>query len=71
MELRQQMFTFQQFEQAGSAPRAGGFSLSSSPLAASGPAAMHRMTTANPYAKTALTTRHQFLPKVPRRWRPE
>lgn len=70
MELRQQMFTMQQFEQANASPRGGGFQLTPQLAATQASVPMHRMTTANPYAKSALTTRHQFLPKVPRRWRP-
>lgn len=84
MELRQQMFTWQQFEQTpvqapsfGLSPQAavgagpGSALMTNLPLpAAPGQTPMRRMTSTNPYTKSSLTTKHQFLPKVPRRFRP-
>lgn len=82
MQLRSnQAFTWQQFEQTPM-PQYGGMMNNPAfmpqpaspqmPLQAPQLSPMRRFTTSNPY-KTALTTkstRHAFLPKVPRRFRP-
>ena len=78
MEMRQQMFTWQQFEQTPHSTEAPKFNLA--PQAAAGPAMdwqapteqapLRRVAGMNPYTKSALTTKHKFLPKVPRRWSP-
>jgi hypothetical protein len=81
MELRQQPFSWQQFEQTPVAndapaevaltPQVAGAAGPGLPLQAPQLTPMRRFTQGNPYTKTALTTKHQFLPKVPRRFRPE
>jgi hypothetical protein len=65
MELRQQTFTWQQFEQTPINDQPV-----SLPLQVPELSPMRRFTQSNPYTKSALTTKHQFLPKVPRRFRP-
>ena len=77
MELRQQAFSWQQFEHTplpefgvSVQPVAAGAGGPSLPLITPEMAPMRRLTHANPYTKNMLTTKHQFLPKVPRRWRP-
>lgn len=81
MELRQQPFSWQQFEQTpvgenqpadvALTPQIAG----NSGLNVGGqrPAFSQasRFVRINPYTRSALTTKHQFLPKVPRRFRPE
>lgn len=76
MELRQQAFSWQQFEQTPVQSQA--FSLNPQTVVGAGPGSalmtnlpVRRLTSMNPYAKTALTTKHRFLPKVPRRFRPD
>lgn len=83
MELRQQMFSWQQFEQT---PVPQFSPLNQTAMAVEGPGSagphlplpiaphqtpMRRFTSNNPYTKTPLTTKHRFLPKVPRRFRPD
>lgn len=79
MQLRtNQAFTWQQFEQtpqtAGSGLMKHSFTPQTAspqmPLQAPQLSPMKRLTPMNPYAKASLTTRHNFLPKVPRRFRP-
>ena len=80
MELRQQPYMWQQFEQTpvshdqerGDARQFVPQTAAPAGLPLQVPALMpmRRLTQANPYTKAALTTKHNFLPKVPRRWRP-
>lgn len=77
MELRQQAFSWQQFEQTplpefgvSIQPVAAGAGGPTLPLITPEMSPMRRLTHSNPYTKNMLTTKHKFLPKVPRRWHP-
>lgn len=75
MDLRQQQFTWQQFEQTPmslpQAPLVPQPAAASMPLQAPQLSPMRRLTNANPYTKGSLTSnQHNFLPRVPRRFRP-
>lgn len=77
MELRQQQtFSWQQFEQTPVPEKpletlTPQVATSGLPLQVPQLSPMRRFTQANPYARSSFTTKHQFLPKVPRRFRPE
>lgn len=72
MELRQQQFNWQQFEQT---PVTNHQVPMPQPVAMTAPVAYPQMQnptyTQNHFAKMSLTTKHNFLPKVPRRFRPQ
>lgn len=84
MEMRQQMSSWQQFEQTPVPSPSFGFAPQTAAVAGSGSALMTNLplpatseqtpirglNSMNPYAKSGLTAKHKFLPKVPRHFRP-
>jgi hypothetical protein len=84
LELRQQQYHWQEFEQTPlpSTPREvmqeafapqpqAQTATPAMPLINPSMAAMRRPAPRNHFAKVSLTTKHNFLPKVPRRYRPD
>jgi hypothetical protein len=69
MELRQQPFSWQQFEQTPVAQEPEVTTLTPQTAISNLPLPLP-LRQFNPYTKSSLTTKHQFLPKVPRRFRP-
>ena len=79
MELRQQPFSWQQFQETpvknvqvedAEEPVMQVKLTPQTVMGGSAPMQTPFRPRVNPYTKSGFTTKHQFLPKVPRRWRP-